>query len=90
MADRNVADKKMTQLAEPEAAIASYLDELLHTATSTALVEESPSRPETKTETRTEVTTETQTRQQPEEKRQVRPGSHRFRGSPQTGDPRKR
>lgn len=36
-----MADKKMTQLAAPEAAIASYLDELLHTATSTAL-EEAP------------------------------------------------
>lgn len=35
-----MADKKMTQLAGPEAAIASYLDELLHTATSTALQEE--------------------------------------------------
>lgn len=35
-----MADKKMTQLAAPEAAIASYLDELLHTATSTALQEE--------------------------------------------------
>lgn len=35
-----MADRKMTQLAAPEAAIASYLDELLHTATSTALQEE--------------------------------------------------
>ena len=35
-----MADSKMTQLAAPEAAIASYLDELLHTATSTALQEE--------------------------------------------------
>jgi len=35
-----MADKKMTQLAEPEAAIASYLDDLLHTATSTALEDE--------------------------------------------------
>ncbi|TPW23628.1 CheW domain-containing protein [Marinobacter nauticus] len=35
-----MADRKMTQLAAPEAAIASYLDELLHTATSTALQDE--------------------------------------------------
>ncbi|HET8848547.1 MAG TPA: chemotaxis protein CheW [Marinobacter sp.] len=35
-----MADKKMTQLAAPEAAIASYLDELLHTATSTAWQED--------------------------------------------------
>jgi len=32
-----VADKKMTQLADPQAAIASYLDDLLHTATDQAL-----------------------------------------------------
>lgn len=31
-----MADKKMTQLADPQAAIASYLDELLHTATDQA------------------------------------------------------
>jgi purine-binding chemotaxis protein CheW len=31
-----VADKKMTQLADPQAAIASYLDDLLHTATEQA------------------------------------------------------
>lgn len=31
-----MADKKLAKLAAPEAAIASYLDELLHTATSTA------------------------------------------------------
>jgi len=31
-----VADKKMTQLADPQAAIASYLDDLLHTATDQA------------------------------------------------------
>jgi len=35
-----MVDKKMARLAEPEAAIASYLDDLLHTATSTALQEE--------------------------------------------------
>ncbi|MGC8119378.1 chemotaxis protein CheW [Marinobacter sp. VGCF2001] len=35
-----MADKKLTELAAPEAAIASYLDELLHTATHTALQEE--------------------------------------------------
>jgi len=32
-----VADNKMTQLADPQAAIASYLDDLLHTATDQAL-----------------------------------------------------
>lgn len=37
-----MADKKMTRLAEPEAAIASYLDELLSTATRTASREEPP------------------------------------------------
>lgn len=31
-----MADKKMTQLADPQAAIASYLDDLLHTATEQA------------------------------------------------------
>lgn len=31
-----MADKKMTQLADPQAAIASYLDDLLHTATDQA------------------------------------------------------
>ncbi|GGC75222.1 chemotaxis protein CheW [Marinobacter halophilus] len=40
-----MADKKMTQLAAPEAAIASYLDELLHTATSTAREEMPVSAP---------------------------------------------
>ncbi|WP_372966013.1 chemotaxis protein CheW [Marinobacter sp.] len=35
-----MADKKMAQLTLPEAAIASYLDELLHTATTTAEQEE--------------------------------------------------
>ena len=35
-----MADKKMTRLADPQTAIASYLDELLHTATDTALREE--------------------------------------------------
>ncbi|MBE0485288.1 chemotaxis protein CheW [Marinobacter sp.] len=50
-----MADKKMTQLAAPEAAIASYLDELLHTATSTAL-EEAPMQatPVAKTEPKAE------------------------------------
>ncbi|PSF10939.1 chemotaxis protein CheW [Marinobacter shengliensis] len=49
-----MADKKMAQLATPDAAIASYLDELLHTATSSAQVQE-PEKvqpaPEPKTET---------------------------------------
>ena len=35
-----MADEKLTKLADPETAIASYLDELLHTATNTALREE--------------------------------------------------
>lgn len=47
-----MVDKKMTQLAAPEAALASYLDELLHTATSTA-VEEVLAPPEVKTAPRT-------------------------------------
>ncbi|AMQ90603.1 chemotaxis protein CheW [Marinobacter sp. LQ44] len=53
-----MADKKMTQLAAPDAAIASYLDELLHTATSSAQVQEPEkvqSAPGPKTETRTRV-----------------------------------
>ena len=48
-----MADRKMTQLAEPEAAIASYLDDLLQTATSTALDEDQP-EPETKPEPKPE------------------------------------
>jgi|SRR5690554_409806 len=35
-----MADEKLTKLADPTTAIASYLDELLHTATDTALREE--------------------------------------------------
>jgi len=35
-----MADEKLTRLADPASAIASYLDELLHTATDTALREE--------------------------------------------------
>ncbi|MEC7376706.1 MAG: chemotaxis protein CheW [Pseudomonadota bacterium] len=35
-----MADEKLTRLADPETAIASYLDELLHTATDTARREE--------------------------------------------------
>jgi purine-binding chemotaxis protein CheW len=35
-----MADDKLTRLADPESAIASYLDELLHTATGTALRDE--------------------------------------------------
>ena len=35
-----MADEKLTRLADPASAIASYLDELLHTATDTALHEE--------------------------------------------------
>ncbi|WP_298448002.1 chemotaxis protein CheW [uncultured Marinobacter sp.] len=35
-----MADEKLTKLADPTSALASYLDELLHTATNTALHEE--------------------------------------------------
>lgn len=35
-----MADEKMTQLADPASAIASYLDDLLHTATGSALRED--------------------------------------------------
>jgi len=42
------ADKKLTQVASPSSAIASYLDELLHTATGTA-VDEIPVEPEVPT-----------------------------------------
>jgi purine-binding chemotaxis protein CheW len=42
------ADKKLTQVANPSSAIASYLDELLHTATGTA-VDEVPVEPEVPT-----------------------------------------
>ncbi len=35
-----MADEKLTKLADPASAIASYLDELLHTATDTSLREE--------------------------------------------------
>jgi len=41
-----MADDKLTRLADPETAIASYLDELLHTATDTARREETAA-PET-------------------------------------------
>lgn len=37
-----MADDKLTRLADPDTAIASYLDELLHTATDTARREETP------------------------------------------------
>lgn len=53
-----MADKKMAQLATPDAAIASYLDELLHTATSSAQVQEPEQvqpAPEPKNEARTRV-----------------------------------
>ncbi|MGP9830882.1 chemotaxis protein CheW [Marinobacter sp. NSM] len=53
-----MADKKMTQLATPDAAIASYLDELLHTATS-SVKEQEPEKvqlaPTPKTETKARV-----------------------------------
>ena len=55
-----MADDKLTRLADPETAIASYLDELLHTATDTALREEieapepvKPAPPEPRVATRT-------------------------------------
>jgi purine-binding chemotaxis protein CheW len=53
-----MADKKMTRLATPDAAIASYLDELLHTATSSAQVQEpekAQPEPTLKTEAPTRV-----------------------------------
>lgn len=39
-------DKKLTQVADPSSAIASYLDELLHTATDTAWQDEPEPEPE--------------------------------------------
>jgi purine-binding chemotaxis protein CheW len=51
-----MADEKLTRLADPASAIASYLDDLLHTATDTALREER-SEPEP-APTRTEVKVE--------------------------------
>ncbi|GGE58574.1 hypothetical protein GCM10011533_08930 [Streptosporangium jomthongense] len=48
-----MADEKLTRLADPASAIASYLDELLHTATDTALREEIH-EPEPAPETRSE------------------------------------
>ena len=48
-----MADKKMTQVADPGSAIASYLDELLHTATDSALHEEpEPPKPVARERTR--------------------------------------
>jgi len=48
-----MADKKMTQVADPGSAIASYLDELLHTATDSALREEpEPPKPVARERTR--------------------------------------
>ncbi|PHQ26670.1 chemotaxis protein CheW [Marinobacter guineae] len=51
-----MADDKLTRLASPESAIASYLDELLHTATDTALREEvvAPQKPAEKPAARPE------------------------------------
>lgn len=40
-----MTDKKMTQLADPQAAIASYLDELLHSATDLARQQEAQPEP---------------------------------------------
>lgn len=46
-------DKKLTQVADPRSAIASYLDELLHTATDTARQEEpEPPKPAVRERTR--------------------------------------
>ncbi len=48
-----MADKKLTQVADPGSAIASYLDELLHTATDSALHEEpEPPKPVVRERTR--------------------------------------
>jgi purine-binding chemotaxis protein CheW len=61
-----MADDKLTRLADPETAIASYLDELLHTATDTARLEEveapesvKPAPQEPEVTTRTSAATET-------------------------------
>lgn len=48
-------DKKLTQVADPTSAIASYLDELLHTATDTARQEVPEPRPEPVVRERTRV-----------------------------------
>lgn len=48
-------DKSLTQLATPEAAIASYLDELLHTATRSAVVEVPVPAPPVRRETRAQA-----------------------------------
>ncbi len=51
-----MADEKLTRLADPASAIASYLDDLLHTATDTALREErlEPEPAPTQTEVKVE------------------------------------
>lgn len=48
-------DKKLTQVADPTSAIASYLDELLHTATDTARQDEPEPSPEPVVRERTRV-----------------------------------
>ncbi|WP_372996939.1 chemotaxis protein CheW [Marinobacter sp.] len=70
-----MADEKLTRLADPETAIASYLDELLHTATDTALREEAVA-PEPVTPAREEPRVATRSRPAPvtsAEKPAVRP-----------------
>lgn len=50
-----MADEKLTKLADPASAIASYLDDLLHTATDSALREDvnsEPSAPQERVQTR--------------------------------------
>ncbi|WP_417513862.1 chemotaxis protein CheW [Marinobacter sp.] len=79
-----MADEKLTKLADPTSAIASYLDELLHVATDTALHEEisdpepAPElKPErkpasvSKPESRSEPAPRVETQQQPARVREV-------------------
>ncbi|MCM0611553.1 chemotaxis protein CheW [Marinobacter sediminum] len=60
-----MADEKLTRLADPERAIANYLDELLHTATDSALREPTipeASAPAQETRTKAAATTRVQER----------------------------
>lgn len=74
-----MADEKLTRLADPEAAIASYLDELLHTATDAASKEEvelpAAATTEPEIQTRTEVRTkaESVSKAPPRERARVAP-----------------
>lgn len=92
-----MADDKLTRLADPETAIASYLDELLYTATDTALREETkapePAPPEPPVATRTKpapvptvekpaARPETPKRVQEKPAEPVRPTAHRAPEAP--------